>query len=291
MRRNSFRNLVKRLSCPRENFAQINVNGISNSQQRIERGTPHIPLNETNDRMREARTLSYDGHGEAALFALLFEEANHVGGDGVSQVLFCHALLIRRKGFDNCGDKSHSRRRYDGGATHSTAVSNSVLVRRPRKAGEELLQEGGNFFLGWPKVVGNNTQSPCQTEQFKIGNPSQLRFDLGERLAAQVPSPPTATGSEHRLGKPLLVAQAANLRADDVSRIAHVPESERQRRKTEQTKGSEFRTFFLANGRDSAKDSANQHENWTLIIQAAWKTGAGHGGNQADALEEDFGPP
>jgi len=71
-----------------------------------------------------------------------------------------------------------------------------------------------------------------------------LRFDFGECFAAQVPAPTAAAGGQHGLGQALLAAQLADLRADDISRIAHVPRTEHEGKKSTQGKGSEFRTHF-----------------------------------------------
>jgi len=107
----------------------------------------------------------------------------------------------------------------------------SGRVPRWRQSCEEIFPKAVDFLLWGPKIVGRNPQGLCQAEQFKVRNPPQLRFNFGERFAAQVPSPATASRSQHGLGQPLLAAQLADLRADDVSRIVHVPRTEQEGKK------------------------------------------------------------
>ena len=128
--------------------------------------------------------------------------------------------------------------------SHAGKGDESPLVPRWRKACEEIFQQRRHFLFGRPEGVRRNTQGLCKAEQFKIGNPAELCFDFGECLAAQVPARASAASGQHGLCQLLLTAQLADLRADDISRVAHVPKSEHQPRKSAQGKGSEFRTFF-----------------------------------------------
>lgn len=116
------------------------------------------------------------------------------------------------------------------------------LLHGGREAGKEVFQQDGDSVFRRPKFAWNDSQRLGQTKQFKIGNPTQLRFDFGEGLAAEIPAPPAAPGREHGLGQALLAPQPADLRPNDVPRIAHVPKSELERRKGHAGQGSEFRT-------------------------------------------------
>jgi hypothetical protein len=134
--------------------------------------------------------------------------------------------------------------RYIRDAALQKALPKLRLVSRWRQACEEIFEQMRDSLLGRPEIVRRNAQGLCETEQLKVRNPPQLSFDFGERFTAQVPSPAAAAGGQHRLGQPLLAAQLADLRADDVSRIAHVPIAEHEARKAGPDKGSEFGTIF-----------------------------------------------
>jgi len=112
------------------------------------------------------------------------------------------------------------------------------------KTGKKVFQCARDFLSGWPKLVRSNSQRSGQAEQFKIGNPAELRFDFGERLTTEIPAPSPAPCRQHGLRQSLLAPQSADLRPDDVPRIAHVPKSELKRRKPCTGQGSEFRTVF-----------------------------------------------
>jgi len=60
--------------------------------------------------MRQPGTLSDNVHGKPALFALLAQEANHIGRNVVSQVAFRHMAVLSEKRVDKGCDKSHNNR-------------------------------------------------------------------------------------------------------------------------------------------------------------------------------------
>jgi hypothetical protein len=137
--------------------------------------------------------------------------------------------------------------------------SKPTLVRESNKSLTETANELFDFYgqplkeifehfwylvLRGPEIIRHGVESLGQTEKFKVRNPTQLRLDFGESFPAQVPSPTAAPRSQHRLRQPLLVAQSANLRPNEISWIAHVPKPEHEARKMAETKGSEFRTLF-----------------------------------------------
>ena len=103
------------------------------------------------------------------------------------------------------------------------------LLDARREPVEKIFEHSRNFVFGRPKLMRLDAQRSGEAKQFKIRNPTELRFNFGEGLPAQIPTPPAAARRQHRLRQLLLVTQPADLRPNQISRILHVPVSEAER--------------------------------------------------------------
>ena len=70
-------------------------------------------------------------------------------------------------------------------------------------------------------------ESLGENDQFGICDTAELRFDLGERATAQIPSENRTAGGEHFLRHFLLITQLSDLRPDNVLQLfSHAPKTE-----------------------------------------------------------------
>lgn len=68
------------------------------------------------------------------------------------------------------------------------------------------------------KLIRGKTEHSGEADEFKICNPSNLRFDLRQCLTTDLPTEEVQLGNEHGLTQSALLAQLPNLRPDDVAR-------------------------------------------------------------------------
>jgi hypothetical protein len=93
----------------------------------------------------------------------------------------------------------------------------------------------------WPVALGRfrrkqirnlHSQSVRQDDQFRIGHPSQLRFNFGERRPAQLQTQHRTARCKHFLRQAILISQASDLRANNIAgpffSFDHAPDSERK---------------------------------------------------------------
>ena len=93
-----------------------------------------------------------------------------------------------------------------------------------------------------------NAQCCGETEQFKVGEAPDLRFDLGHHVFTNVPAENTATGGKRGLGESLLSAECPESRSDDVLRRQHLPYLEVDRNDRFDSVDSDIGRFWKTSG-------------------------------------------
>jgi hypothetical protein len=80
----------------------------------------------------------------------------------------------------------------------------------------------------------------CQPEDFKVGDPTDLGFDLGQGTATEIPPLKIEAGDQHGLRQASAFTDLPDGGTQEISRRLHVPNSELDLAPTKISVGSEF---------------------------------------------------
>lgn len=105
----------------------------------------------------------------------------------------------------------------------------SSLSRNPGTGRESIIsqirqREPDSFPRRGKQSVNRNLETACKENQFHVRDPSRAGLNVFDDVARYVPTHPLTLCRERSLRQPSLIAKAAKLRADDVSRVrGHEP--------------------------------------------------------------------
>jgi len=88
--------------------------------------------------------------------------------------------------------------------------------------GDDLL----DLRLRWEELLWGNIQGLCKAKQFEVGNAPDLGFNLRDHIFGDIPAKHPASGGQHSLCQPQLMAKGLNAGTKDVLLLRHLPNLE-----------------------------------------------------------------